>query len=135
MAQINVVPMIDVMLVLLVIFMVTAPFINPAQVELPSVGKTSQTPQKPLEIIIRESGEYLLRDRASGGNERVVAKSALPDEIAAFHRAQPDSRPVPNLLAAALALGVHVLFVLMLVFGVSWQTHHPDAVMVDLWET
>ena len=39
-AQINVVPMIDVMLVLLVIFMVTAPFINPAQVELPSVGRT-----------------------------------------------------------------------------------------------
>lgn len=49
--------------------------------------------------------------------------------------APPGSRPVPNLLAAALALGVHVLFVLMLVFGVSWQTHHPEAVMVDLWET
>jgi len=91
------VPMIDVMLVLLVIFMVTAPFINPAQVELPSVGKTSQTPQKPLEIIIKESGEYLLRDRASGGNERVVAKSALPDEIAAFHRTQPDQ---PVVIAA-----------------------------------
>ncbi|MHB1076658.1 protein TolR [Thiobacillus sp.] len=96
-AQINVVPMIDVMLVLLVIFMVTAPFINPAQVELPSVGKTSQTPQKPLEIIIKESGEYLLRDRASGGSERVVAKSDLPDEIAAFHRAQPDQ---PVVIAA-----------------------------------
>lgn len=49
--------------------------------------------------------------------------------------APPGSRPVPNLLAAALAVGVHVLFVLMLVFGVSWQTHHPEAVMVDLWET
>lgn len=49
--------------------------------------------------------------------------------------APPGTRPVPNLLAAALALGVHVLFVLMLVFGVSWQTHHPEAVMVDLWET
>lgn len=97
MAEINVVPMIDVMLVLLVIFMVTAPFINPAQVELPSVGKTSQTPQKPLEIIIKESGEYLLHDRASGGKERVVAKSALPDEIAAFHRAQPDQ---PVVIAA-----------------------------------
>ncbi len=93
MAEINVVPMIDVMLVLLVIFMVTAPFINPSQVE----GKTSQTPQKPLEIIIKESGEYLLRDRASGGSERVVAKSALPDEIAAFHRAQPDQ---PVVIAA-----------------------------------
>jgi colicin import membrane protein len=49
--------------------------------------------------------------------------------------APPASRPVPNLLAGALALGVHVLFVLFLVFGVSWQTQHPAAVMVDLWET
>jgi biopolymer transport protein TolR len=93
-AQINVVPMIDVMLVLLVIFMVTAPFINPTQVELPSVGRTSQTPSQPLEIIIRESGEYLLRDRAAGGDERAVAKSALADEIAALHRASPDQAVV-----------------------------------------
>ena len=36
--------------------------------------------------------------------------------------------------AGALALGVHVLFALLLVFGVSWQTHQPAAVMVDLWQ-
>ena len=41
MNQINVVPYIDVMLVLLVIFMITAPLINPGQIELPQVGKTS----------------------------------------------------------------------------------------------
>ncbi len=97
MAQINVVPMIDVMLVLLVIFMVTAPFINPGQVDLPSVGKTAQTPSQPLEIIIRESGEYLLRDRAGDGQERVVAKAALAGEIAALHRARPDQ---PVVIAA-----------------------------------
>ena len=96
-AQINVVPMIDVMLVLLVIFMVTAPFINPAQVELPSVGKTSQTPAQPLEIIIKESGEYLLKNRAVSGDERVVEKSALAAEIAALHRALPDQ---PVVIAA-----------------------------------
>src|SRR4030065_2170573 len=45
------------------------------------------------------------------------------------------SRPGPNLIAGALALGVHVVFVLLLVFGVSWQTQHPAPVMVDLWET
>jgi biopolymer transport protein TolR len=93
-AQINVVPMIDVMLVLLVIFMVTAPFINPGQVELPSVGKTSQPPSQPLEIVIRESGDYLLRNRAEGGDERVVAKAALADEIAALHGAAPDQAVV-----------------------------------------
>lgn len=96
-AQINVVPMIDVMLVLLVIFMVTAPFINPGQVDLPSVGKTAQSPAQPLEIIIKESGEYQLRNRATGGTVRVVAKSALADEIAALHRALPDQ---PVVIAA-----------------------------------
>jgi colicin import membrane protein len=44
------------------------------------------------------------------------------------------SRPAPKLLAGALALGVHALFVLLLVFGVSWQTDRPAAVMVDLWQ-
>lgn len=96
-AQINVVPMIDVMLVLLVIFMVTAPFINPGQVELPSVGKTSQPPAQPLEIVIKESGEYLLKNRAVAGDERVVAKSALAAEIAALQRAFPDQ---PVVIAA-----------------------------------
>lgn len=49
--------------------------------------------------------------------------------------APPASRPVPKFLAGAMALGVHVLFVLLLVFGVSWQTQHPAAVQVDLWES
>ncbi|MBS1148291.1 MAG: biopolymer transport protein ExbD/TolR [Proteobacteria bacterium] len=96
-AEINVVPMIDVMLVLLVIFMVTAPFINPAQVELPSVGKTSQTPAQPLEVIIKESGEYVLKNRATGGTERGVTKRELAAEFAALHRAAPDQ---PVVIAA-----------------------------------
>ena len=44
------------------------------------------------------------------------------------------SRPAPKFAAGALALGVHVLFALLLVFGVSWQTQPPAPVMVDLWE-
>ncbi|HEY9098962.1 MAG TPA: protein TolR [Thiobacillus sp.] len=96
-AQINVVPMIDVMLVLLVIFMVTAPFINPGQVELPSVGNTAQTPAQPLEVIIKESGEYVLRNRATGGTEQQVSRADLAKEIKAIHRAQPDQ---PVVIAA-----------------------------------
>ncbi|MDO9219725.1 MAG: protein TolR [Thiobacillus sp.] len=96
-AQINVVPMIDVMLVLLVIFMVTAPFINPAQVELPSIGKTSQTPAQPLEVIIKESGEYVLKNRATDGAEQVVTKRELAAAIAELHRALPDQ---PVVIAA-----------------------------------
>ena len=96
-AQINVVPMIDVMLVLLVIFMVTAPFINPGLVELPSVGKTAKTPEQPLEVVIKESGEYLLRDRAAGSEERTVKKTSLAAEIAALHAASPEQ---PVVIAA-----------------------------------
>lgn len=45
------------------------------------------------------------------------------------------ARPAPRLAAGVLALGVHALFVLLLVFGVSWQTQRPAPVMVDLWES
>ena len=96
-AQINVVPMIDVMLVLLVIFMITAPFINPGQVDLPSVDKTQQTPALPLEVIIKESGEFKLRDRAGDSVEREVSPTTLADEIRSLHRARPDQ---PVVIAA-----------------------------------
>jgi biopolymer transport protein TolR len=96
-AQINVVPMIDVMLVLLVIFMVTAPFINPAQVELPSVGKTSQTPAQPLEVIIKASGDYLLKNRATGETERGVTQRELAAALEELHRTSPDQ---PVVIAA-----------------------------------
>jgi biopolymer transport protein TolR len=81
MSQINVVPYIDVMLVLLIIFMVTAPFINPSQVELPSVGKSSQAPTAPLEVVIRHDGSLLLRDRAKQEAGEQISESELPDAI------------------------------------------------------
>jgi len=80
-ASINVVPLIDVMLVLLVVFMITAPFINPGQVELPSVGKTATTPSQPLEVMIRANGDMTLRDRAGGGAELSVTAASLAVEV------------------------------------------------------
>lgn len=56
----NVVPYIDVMLVLLVIFMVTAPMFTPGVINLPSVGKSSQVDTKPIEINIDKDGSYSL---------------------------------------------------------------------------
>jgi colicin import membrane protein len=44
------------------------------------------------------------------------------------------ARRGPDVAAGALALVVHGVFFLLLVFGVSWQTQHPAPVMVDLWE-
>ena len=66
MNQINVVPYVDVMLVLLVIFMVTAPLLTPGLVELPSVAKSSLPPEAPLEVIIRTDQSMLLRERVKG---------------------------------------------------------------------
>ncbi|MFM6999631.1 MAG: protein TolR [Limnohabitans sp.] len=53
-AEINMVPFIDVMLVLLIIFMVTAPMITPSMVDLPSVGKAAKQPDKVIQIVIQK---------------------------------------------------------------------------------
>ena len=53
--QINVVPYIDVMLVLLVIFMVTAPLITPGEIELPSVGSKLTVRSQPLKVTARRA--------------------------------------------------------------------------------
>ncbi|PUE36490.1 ExbD/TolR family protein [Limnohabitans sp. Hippo4] len=52
--EINMVPFIDVMLVLLIIFMVTAPMITPSMVDLPSVGKAAKQPDQVIQIVIQK---------------------------------------------------------------------------------
>ena len=77
MNEINVVPYIDVMLVLLVIFMVTAPLMNPGQIDLPSVSKSLAPPLAPLEVIIKKDTTLALRDHAKGGQESRVSRNEL----------------------------------------------------------
>jgi len=77
MNEINVVPYIDVMLVLLVIFMITAPLMNPGKIDLPSVGKSLAPPVAPLEVIIRKDHSLALRDHAKGGSESNVSRKEL----------------------------------------------------------
>ena len=50
--EINMVPFIDVMLVLLIIFMVTAPLITPSMIDLPSVGKAAKQPDRIIQILV-----------------------------------------------------------------------------------
>ncbi len=94
MNQINVVPYIDVMLVLLVIFMVTAPLTNPGQVELPSVGKTSNPPVAPLEVQVRTDQSLWLRDRAGTADERKVSRTELLAAIRQKQAKNPDQAVV-----------------------------------------
>ncbi|EJC61075.1 protein TolR [Alcaligenes ammonioxydans] len=93
--EINVVPYIDVMLVLLVIFMVTAPMITPGLVELPSVGQASEVPAKPVEIQVDKDGKLAIRLRDAGSEFMNIEKSTLLSEVRS--RMQADS---PVVIAA-----------------------------------
>ena len=59
--EINMVPFIDVMLVLLIIFMVTAPLITPSVIDLPSVGKGAKQPDQVIQIIVGKDGQLQLK--------------------------------------------------------------------------
>jgi biopolymer transport protein TolR len=76
MNQINVVPYIDVMLVLLVIFMVTAPMMSPSQIDLPSVAKAAAAKVAPLQIVVNKNGNLSFRDQ-DGKAERAVKLDEL----------------------------------------------------------
>ena len=90
MNQINVVPYIDVMLVLLVIFMVTAPMIQTGNIDLPSVGKANtQPPVAPLEVIVRADGSLALRDRSRSDQEQAIRSSELAAKLKAAQARNP----------------------------------------------
>ena len=80
--QINVVPYIDVMLVLLVIFMVTAPLVSPGEIELPSVGSRLTTPVQPLEVTLRND-QLWLRDQAANTPAARVSREELVARVLA----------------------------------------------------
>ena len=95
MNDINVVPYIDVMLVLLVIFMVTAPMLNPTIVELPSVGKSTQVPETPLEVIVKSDASMVLRERLQGKSvDRDVDMRALVDVVKGKQASSPEQAVV-----------------------------------------
>ncbi|MBI2318747.1 MAG: ExbD/TolR family protein [Betaproteobacteria bacterium] len=102
MNQINVVPYVDVMMVLLVIFMVTAPLVNPGLVDLPSIGKSSQPPLAPLEVIVRADASIMLRERA-GGKEtgRSVERSVSNAELVRVVRENQAKNPDQPVVIAA----------------------------------
>ena len=84
MHEINIVPYVDVMLVLLVIFMVTAPLVTPAVIDLPTVDKASAPRVVPLEIYVKTDQGLVVRQRDSRGsvvNEQSLSRAQLPGFI------------------------------------------------------
>ena len=86
--EINVVPYIDVMLVLLVIFMVTAPMMTTASIDVPSVGEASQAPAEALQVNIRADESLSLT--VQGKPERQLTRSELAQAILDAQRKNPE---------------------------------------------
>jgi biopolymer transport protein TolR len=71
--EINMVPFIDVMLVLLIIFMVTAPLITPSVIDLPSTGKANKQADKVIQVIITKGGKIELKHEPAGVKPKDIA--------------------------------------------------------------
>ena len=97
--EINMVPFIDVMLVLLIIFMVSAPLITTGLVELPSVGKGKQQPKSVIEIVV--GADESVRLRVDGGDAQPVALKLLAARV---KDKQAGSDNVPVIISADKAV-------------------------------
>ena len=88
--EINVVPYIDVMLVLLVIFMVTTPMMTTASIDLPSVGKVPAAPTAPLEVAIKADQSLSITDRSGNSKEIKVDRKELLGMVKAAQQRNPE---------------------------------------------
>ena len=99
-SEINMVPFIDVMLVLLIIFMVTAPLITTGVIDLPTVGKSKQRPEHVIEVVVTTDENLKLRvdgkDAESGTNLRNLA--------ARVRQAQQGAADTPVVISADKAV-------------------------------
>ena len=109
-AEINVVPYIDVMLVLLIIFMVTAPLLNlGVDIELPqSNAKPLEQAKDPVVIAVDAEGQYFLT--LEGVPKEAIAADALVAKVSAFVRNNPE---VPVLVAGDQQVGYGTVYEVM----------------------
>ena len=107
-SEINMVPFIDVMLVLLIIFMVTAPLITTGMVDLPSVGKSSQRPEHVVELVIAADASMKLR--VDGADSSPVALAGL---AARARAAQQGAVTTPVVISADRSIKYEVVMKVM----------------------
>lgn len=93
-AEMNVVPYIDVMLVLVVILMVAAPYVNPSLVDLPKVHKAAKTPDQVIEVIVAPDGSLSIRNKAE------IKPVDFPQLVDTIEKMQTPNEPVPVVIAA-----------------------------------
>ncbi len=97
--EINMVPFIDVMLVLLIIFMISAPLITTGVVDLPTVGKSSQRPDKVIELVVGTDESVKLRVDNKDG-----ASIPLRNVAATVREAQGGQADTPVIISADKAV-------------------------------
>ncbi len=102
--EINMVPFIDVMLVLLIIFMVTAPLITPSTVDLPSIGKANKQPDRVIQIVVGKDETLQIKtaDRTAPTTMRDVANAVRQADAAA-------ASATPNAAAAGSSTSAVVI--------------------------
>jgi biopolymer transport protein TolR len=94
MSEINVVPYIDVMLVLLIIFMVAAPLINPGQIDLPRAAQALAPAVAPLEVRVRANGDIAVVDRTRSADELRVNRAQLLAVVREAQKVHPEQAVV-----------------------------------------
>jgi len=85
--EINMVPFIDVMLVLLIIFMVTAPLITPSVIDVPSVGRADRQPDHFVVVTIDKDGSLAVRDSRTPGGAQTVTERELGPRVKELQQA------------------------------------------------
>lgn len=91
-SEINVVPYIDVMLVLLIIFMVTPPAQNPSEIKLPSAERSTQPPSDYIQIAIKPDAQMQIgiNGKTPRALEDVSGRAAVLARLRALHNEFPD---------------------------------------------
>jgi biopolymer transport protein TolR len=95
--EINMVPFIDVMLVLLIIFMVTAPLITPSTIDLPSVGKAAKQADSVIQVIINKNETLELKMLPAGKESAPAAMNSIADQV---KRLQAGQAAMPVVISA-----------------------------------
>ena len=99
--EINMVPFIDVMLVLLIIFMVTAPMLTPSMIDLPSVGQADRQPDRFVQVIIDKDAALKLKDGASNAAALDVGLAELVERVRELQGpAEPGRGAAPVVISA-----------------------------------
>jgi biopolymer transport protein TolR len=107
--EINMVPFIDVMLVLLIIFMVTAPLISPSQINLPSVGQAAQQPERFVHVVIDEDSQVRVSEGRGKSDTPAVPLDQVARRVQALQAGgdvgqQGDAANVPVVISADKAV-------------------------------